>query len=142
MPGSDEVFGGELTPSMFPNLMPPGLGAQPTPEEMAAQFEAYLHTKQVRLKDVGVKTFDLSKAAQVKAYRKLYAELYRRVSRGETLVKEIDKRFVKEPQPRWIVHIEWWDYALVVDGKEVSPEELEQIRQKDSAIPKGGIKDA
>jgi len=155
MPRSDEVFGdgpkahngsgallgsgaAKLASGMFPNITAGLFGGDPTPEEMSDRFEAALHTKQVKIKKFGVETFDLNEPEQVKAYQKLYLDLYQRVSRGETLVKEIDKKFIKGPTPRWIVHIEWLDYALLVDGKEMTPEKLEKLRQKDSALGKKG----
>ena len=136
MPGSDEMFGGTDPGSMLPGEqreLPPSLfnfaGDQqhqgPTPEELEQDYDRALHTKHVRLKAVNIKTFDLSVRAQCEEYCKLCTDIYNIATSGQTVVQVHERKFVEQPVPRWVVHIEWWEYALVVDGKEMTPQEFE-----------------
>jgi hypothetical protein len=141
MPGSDELFhdGQPIAPSIFKTLKPDTvragmLAGEPTPEDMTKQFEAALHNKHVNLKEVNIKVFDLSVGSHVEEYCELYRDLYVRVQRHEVVVRGVERKFVETPSPRWLIYIEWWVYALEVDGKEVTPEEWEDIKRKDSPL--------
>lgn len=133
MPSSDDLFhnGKPIAPSMFKRIRATLGGEEPTPDEMARAFEEASHNKHVNLKDVCVKIFDMSKESQVTEYCELYRDLYAKVQRKEVLVRGVEKKFVEIPEPRWIIYIEWWEYALEVDGKEVTPEELRDIKEAD-----------
>lgn len=146
MPSSNEVFhqGQPIAPPMF-NFGPRNeegekplragmTDGEPTPDEMAQQFDALLHNKHVNLKEVRVETFDLRVQTEKDAYCKLYVELYAKVQSRAALVRKIEKQFVERPSPTWLVFIEWWEYALEVDGKEVTPDEYDEIKKRDSAL--------
>lgn len=135
MPGSDEMFHGKkLAPSMFKNIRANMAPGDPTAEDMEQSYEGLLHNKHVNLKDVCVKIFDLTVQSDVEEYCKLYQELYAKVQSKDVVIRSIERKFVEQPTPRWLVYLEWWVYALEVDGKEVTPEELAAIKAKDSAI--------
>jgi hypothetical protein len=155
MPSSEQMFGGNhsqpkseggrLAPSMFERIKGTLLGDEPTPEEMERQYEAALHDKHVLLKQVNVKVFDMSNPDEVEDYCKTYRELYAKVQKKTAVVRAVDKKFVSEPRPRWLIYLEWWDYALEVDGKEVTPEQWEQIKKADSpfnTVESNGSSDA
>ena len=110
---------------------------EPSADEMAQQFDALLHNKHVNLKKVCVETFDLRVEEEKEAYCELYVKLYAQVQSRQALVRQVDKRFVENPRPSWIVCLEWWEYALEVDGKEVTPEEYDEIKKKDSPLTRG-----
>lgn len=150
MPSSDQMFGSSskaqepqgqpaFPPSMFKNLRGGMLSDEPDPEEMARQFDAALHDKHVNLKEVHVEVFNMMIKTEREAYCKLYRELYAKVQSKQALVRTVERRFVAKSSdpvatgPTWLVYLEWWDYALEVDGKEVTPEELDQIKRNDSA---------
>jgi len=132
MPNSDEMFGGVLPgeqrelPPMF-NLS--GEQPGPTPEELEKDYERALHTKHVRLKSVNIKTFDLSDPDQRGEYCELCVRLYNVSTTGQTVIQQHERKFLERPVPRYIVHIEWWEYALVVDGKELTPAEFDAWRK-------------
>jgi hypothetical protein len=141
MPGSDELFhqGKPIAPPMFDFKQKgaPTRGGmtdgEPTPEEMGKQFDALLHNKHVNLKDVCVEIFDLRVGDDREKYCNLYKELYAKVQARTVLLRGIEKKFV-ESTSTWLVYIEWWEYALEVDGKEVTPEEYDAIKKADSPL--------
>jgi len=146
MPGSDELFhqGKPIAPAMF-DFSPKGANkptragmtdGEPTPEEMGNQFDALLHNKHVNLKDVCVEVFDLRIGEERKKYCELYKELYAKVQSRLAILRTIEKRFV-ESTATWLVYLEWWEYALEVDGKEVTPEEYDAIKKADSPLSRG-----
>lgn len=133
MPSSDEAFGlageqRELLPGSFQQQLPGG----PTPEELEKDFERALHTKHVKLKKVTIRTLDLSNDEQREEYCKLCVRLYNDASTGQTVIQQHERKFIEQPAPRYIVHIEWWEYALLVDGKELTPQEFEAWRKLQS----------
>lgn len=109
---------------------------EPTPDEMAEQFDKLLHNKHVILKEVCVKVFDTRIEAENAAYCELYKDLYAKVQAKTALVRSVERKFVERPTPTWLIYLEWWVYALEVDGKEVTPEEYDEIKKKDSALSK------
>jgi hypothetical protein len=141
MPNSDEFFhqGRAIPPPMFQfgkeKALRGGMtDGEPTADEMAKQFDALLHDKHVNLKKVCVETFDLRQQEEKDKYCELYVELYAKVQSRLALVRGVDKRFVEGANPTWLVCLEWWEYALEVDGEEVTPEEYDKITKRDSAL--------
>jgi len=133
MPSSDEAFGlageqRELMPGILQQQMPGG----PTAEELEKDFERALHTKHVKLKKVTIRTLDLSNDEQREEYCKLCVRLYNDASTGQTVIQQHERKFIEQPAPRYIVHIEWWEYALLVDGKELTPQEFDAWRKLQS----------
>ncbi len=129
------MFGGKvLPPSMFKTLRAGTAQGDPTADEMANKFEEALHSKHVNLKEVSVKIFDLSDAQDAAEYCTLYRDLYAQVQRKEAIVRCVERKFVEVPSPRWLVFLEWWTYALEVDGKEVTPEEYDKILHESSIV--------
>jgi hypothetical protein len=143
MPSSDEAFGlageqRELMPGILQQQQLPG---GPTPEELEKDFERALHTKHVRLKKVTIRTFDLSNDEQREEYCKLCVRLYNDASTGQTVIQQHERKFIEQPTPRYIVHIEWWEYALLVDGKELTPQEFgawRKLQSKDKGATDDG----
>jgi hypothetical protein len=91
-----------------------GRGAEPTPEQMEKAAEAVRFSKTVRVTDIQVRTFDLSNEEQVEQYRDTYLEVYEKVSLAKALITVKERVQVNDPQPRWIVHLEWVEYELNV----------------------------
>jgi len=134
MPSSDEAFGvlaGEQR-ELMPGVLRGPTGHGPTPEELERDFERALHTKHVRLKKVTIRTFDLSDDLQKEEYCQLCVKLYNEANTGQTVIQQHERKFLEQPKPRYLVHIEWWEYALMVDGKELTPQEFEAWRKLQS----------
>ena len=92
-----------------------GAGGEPTAEDIEKNMEAVRFDKKVLVKDVQVRTWDLSDEKQVDDYRETYLKLYAKVSENKILIKQMDKQFINDGErSRWILHMEWIEYDLKV----------------------------
>ena len=98
--------------SMFEHMTPK---LRPTPEDMKEEREAALYNQKVRLTNVMVKTYDLSKAHGTKEYAKLVQDLFEGVEARTHLILFNERKYTEEGgSPRWIAHIEWAEFVLEV----------------------------
>lgn len=143
MPSSDEAFGlaGEQRSfELLPEVMRNRQATGPTPEELEHDYERALHTKHVKLKKVTIRTFDLSNDEQREEYCRLCVQLYNDASTGQTVIQQHERKFLEQPKPRYLVHLEWWEYALMVNGKELTPQEFDawrKLQRKDEGATDG-----
>ena len=86
----------------------------PSPEDMQREMDAVLYNKKVLVDDFKEQTFDLSNRPDRAAYRKLVIQLSNGVAQSTHLMTAFDRKFVERPTPRWIVHMEWVVYRLIV----------------------------
>jgi len=93
---------------------PTAYGMGPTPEDMEAARQAVLYNKTVKVEKFDQATFDLSNDKQAEAYKKLMSNLYAGRQDMTMMVTCYDRQFVAQPEPRWIVHVEWVVYKLKV----------------------------
>ena len=100
-------------PSLFENLSPM---LEPDPDEMEKQREAALYHKHVEIKSFNVKTFDMIDQKKSNAYAKLMRELYHGSQRQTHSIIFNDRRFVEQPEPRWVAHIEWVEFELIKES--------------------------
>ena len=100
-----------LPPPMFPNLSR-DYGFEPSAEEMEKAAEAARFKKTVKITGYHIKTFDLSLEPQAEAFSKLYMEIYAKAAGGEVVIHMMDRKFVENPSPRWLIHLEWSEYEM------------------------------
>lgn len=98
---------------------PSTLSAAPSAAEMEAAAQAVLFKKTVVFERIEIRTYDLSKAEDVKEYAKLLKALYTGVQAKTHLILQHDKKFVEHPDARWLAHIEWAEYSLKVEENKV-----------------------
>lgn len=111
-------------PGIGPEIRAMGAPGEPTAEDMEAQMEAVRFTKKVLVKDVQVRTYDLSKEKDVEDYRETYLSLYALVAEGKILFKTFEKKFVSDADgSRWLIHMEWLEYDLKVTDHQIKREE-------------------
>ena len=91
----------------------------PSAAEMEAASQAVLFKKTVVFEKIEIKTYDLGKEDEVKAYAKILKTLYTGVQAKTHLVLQHDKRFVEQPTARWLAHLEWAEYSLKVEENKV-----------------------
>jgi hypothetical protein len=99
--------------SSIPGLPSMQRDGEPTPEEMEKAAEAVRFSKVVKVQDIHVETYDFSKKKDVEAYRKKYVELYQKASLSQVLITVNERQFINDiNNPRWVLHLEWIEYAL------------------------------
>ena len=86
----------------------------PSPEELEKQMQAAQFNKQVLLQDIESVNFDLSNAKQVAKYRDTLKMLYKGAQANTHRITFYDRKFVERPEPKWLVHMEWFEYKLKV----------------------------
>ena len=86
----------------------------PSPEEMEAARQAVLYNKTVKVQTFDQATFDLSVVKQASEYKKLMLMLYAGRQDKTAMLTCFERKFVKKPKPRWLVHVEWVVYKLKV----------------------------
>lgn len=113
-------------PGIPPELRALGNPREPTSEDMEKSMEAVRYNKTVLVKDVQVRTFDLSDEKQVEDYRKTYLELYKMVAESRVLIKDMEKKFISDDKgSRWLLHMEWIEYELKVTDHQMKKRETE-----------------
>ena len=110
--GSNTMLGGMLGmgQSMFSNI---GATIAPTASDMEAEALAAQFNRVVRLKNITVDTFDLSKAPHSKEYAKLLGTLFKGMQAKTHVILFNERKFVETPNPRWVAHIEWAEFEMV-----------------------------
>jgi len=91
----------------------------PSPEEMEKELQAVLYNKKVLLQDVNSLNFDLCNKRQTAKYRELLKQLFNGTQARTHVITCFDRKFVERPSPRWLVHVEWFEYKLVIKPNEV-----------------------
>jgi len=102
---------GPLGASMFEHLTP---RLEPTAEDMERQRQAALFNKLVKVKCLNVQTFDLSIKKQAKEYAQLLMDVFSGLQTKTHVILFNERKFVEQPKPRWIAHIEWMEFKLDV----------------------------
>ena len=125
LPAGDTVA---LPPSMFPHLSR-GYGYEPSAEDREKAAEAASYKKDVKITGYHIKTFDLSLEPQVEAFSKLYMEIYARAQGGEVVIHMMDRKFVENPSPRWLIHLEWSEYEMTKTDR-TAPEQPKEDNKK------------
>jgi hypothetical protein len=109
-----EKFASSL-PGIGPEMRSMGAPGEPTADDMEKQMEAVRFTKKVLIKDVQVRTYNLSNPKDVEDYRETYLKLYQMVAEGKIMFKSFEKKFVSDAEgSRWLLHLEWLEYDLKV----------------------------
>ena len=108
--GGGPVFGGRS----------PGPGA-PTAEEMEQARQAALFNKLVVFQKIEIRTFDLGIPEEALEYATTLKMLFAGVQTKTHMILLHDKKFVEQPKPRWIGHLEWAEYELKVTANDVLP---------------------
>jgi len=98
---------------MFPH-MTASPDSPPSAEEMERAREAVQFDKVVKLKDVTVRTYDLSDDKQVEQYTKDRKYVMVGMQKNELSLLFADHRFV-ESIPGYMAHMEWIEFELKVD---------------------------
>ena len=106
---------GRIGSSMLETL---GQGPGPTPEEMEREAQAALFNKKVLIDGVTVKTWDLSVPKEAKDYVKTVTDIWKGIAARTHVIFVRERKFVEQPHPRWIVHMEWAKYKLEVTANE------------------------
>jgi len=96
--------------SMFSNF---AASFQPTPDEMEAEAIAAQFNRVVKLKNVKVETYDLKRVEDAKDYAKRLEMLFHGIQAKTHMILFNDRRFVEQPAPRWVAHIEWAEFELI-----------------------------
>ena len=126
-------------PGMPPELVSMGRPGEPTAESMEDEMEKVRFTKKVLIKDIQVRTYDLSSPEQVEDYRKTYLELYQLVAEGKVMFKQFEKKFVSDAQgSRWLTHMEWIVYDLKVTDHQMQRDEKDDRRAPVQYRPTNG----
>lgn len=111
-------------PGIPPEMRAMGLPGEPTAESMEQDMEAVRFTKKVLIKDIQVRTYDMSNEKDVENYRKTYLSLYNLVAEGKVMFKSLEKKFVSDHDgARWLIHMEWMEYDLKVTDHQMKREE-------------------
>jgi len=110
-PGMLSGLSGPLGASMFEHLTP---RLEPTAEDMERQRQAALFNKLVKVKCLNVQTFDLSIKKQAKEYAQLLMDVFSGLQTKTHVILFNERKFVEQPKPRWIAHIEWMEFKLDV----------------------------
>lgn len=131
MPSSNEMMGmseplamfgprtdvGETThlaSPMFPNIVEnPDIDYGPSPDELEERkMEAVRFSKGVKIKEIVVETLDLSDPEQVAKYKEVQKRLLTLMAQEAVYVNTWEKIHVKDPIPKFIVHIDYVEYGL------------------------------
>ena len=123
---------GSLGGSMFEHLR---LDMRPSAEDMEAEAERMKFNKVVKMKSFFVETYNLGDKTEAKAYAKLMEKIYGGIQAKTHVILFNDRHFVEEGgNPRWVAHIEWAEYELVVTPNQhiASAAEGETKNGKDS----------
>ena len=102
-------------PSMFETLGKQHSNIAPSVEEMEQHKEALQYGKKVALKDICVRTYDLRKPVDVKAYRADLKSLLLGVTlKTHAVMAKTPLQFVSDELggTGYIVHMEWIEFAL------------------------------
>jgi hypothetical protein len=105
--------------SMFEHLRPPDM--KPSEEDIEEQAEKMRYNKTVVTKSFNVKTYDLGNDKDAKAYAKCMLDIYVGIQARTHVILFNERKFVSGQDgshPRWIAHIEWAVYELVVTVNE------------------------
>jgi hypothetical protein len=114
-----------------PEVRALGAFSEPTAEEMEKGMEAVKYSKIINVAGVFVKTFDLSDEKQAAEYTKLYTRLYQKHAEKSILITDKDKRFVSDVNgARWLIHLEWLEYDLIVKDHQKPRTEDNATRQQ------------
>lgn len=109
----------EPSASMFPSLagdFTPDVG------DMEKERERALFSKEVKLKRIHSKTYDLSDTRQNTAFTKAFVELYTGLRAHTHVLLFSDRKFVDTGErPRWIAHVEWAVFDLNIKPNEAIP---------------------
>ena len=98
--------------SMFASF---GGEIEPDPSEMEKAAQAALYNKQVKFKEVYVRTFDLGLPKDRKDYPKVLNDLYNGIQAKTHVLWYNDRRFVEDKDnPRWVIHMEWAEFELAI----------------------------
>ena len=91
----------------------------PSPEDMEREMQAVQYNKKVLLEAVHAENFDLSDKRQTAAYKETLKNLFNGTQARSHIITCFERKFVEQPKARWIVHVEWFEYKLVVKPNEV-----------------------
>ena len=75
----------------------------------------------LKLKCFHVHTWDLSDEKQCEEYRSTKQMLLPAKDAGYAIIAMNETKFIEHPTPRWIAHLEWYEYAHWVSGIFLSP---------------------
>lgn len=105
--------------SMFQNMTG---DFTPDVEDMEKERERALFSKEVKLKSIHSKTYDLSNTRQNTAFTKAFVKLYAGMRAHTHVLLFSDRKFVEAGEgPRWIAHVEWAVFDLNIEPNEVIP---------------------
>jgi len=125
-----------LPPTMFPGIRSRNYGFEPTAEEMDKAREAARYMQNVYMTGYHVRTFDLSKPADVEAYCEARLKLYSKAKAAEVVIHKMEHMAVQSPEPKWVVHLEYSEYRF--EKKDLLAEKEETDEQDKSTSPGGG----
>lgn len=130
MPSSNESFGGSAAPlsllqedrsdtshlsaPMFPNIVENPDIHDLDPQELERQkMEAVRYSRGVKIKDVVVETFDLSKPEDVELYKEAQKRLLILIAQDAAFVHTWEKLKIIDPtNPRFVVHLDYVEYGV------------------------------
>lgn len=129
MPGSDDFFNmgsgipaiddieapEHLAKPMFPDIVHnPDIPFGPDPDILEKmKMENIRFSKGVKIKEVHVYTFDLSKPDEVEEYKAVQKLLLTLLAQQAVHVTTIEKMAINDPdRPRFIVHMDFVEYCL------------------------------
>jgi hypothetical protein len=101
--GTAESLFGKLLPDVGPNA-----------EQMELERQRVLYNKAVKFNGYGVKTYDLGDTRQRGAYKKQMEALFAGMQAHSHVILVHERRFVEQPKPRWVAHVEWMQFELTV----------------------------
>ncbi|MFC1454339.1 hypothetical protein ACFLQL_04070 [Verrucomicrobiota bacterium] len=114
----------------------------PTPDEMKKEAEDMARPKKVEFDSFHSEIYDLTDPERKKCYLKDLSEVLTGIKLKTHFLFNREKQFVAQPEPKWIMFMEWAIFRLIIlDAPELPSQGIPDIKKAEERKMPHGLED-